>query len=200
MMNKFYPIGSAFDHPIYGKCILAQVDDGKGAVISLTEGNRVYSPRLLDYNHNHPGYGAWNTSKIFGDFFETMEQETVERKEREDKVHFFRYIRPRNVWGGVDSRRGVTFSIELDYVKRIARYGFCICEGENFDKVVGRALSAGRRMFKSSPYYYELYFGDQVDSCGSVTQLIYFLSDVYHHLSPEQQQLVKKLYHMYSKA
>ena len=58
---------------------------------------------------------------------------------------FYRYIRPLGANGEVDSQRGITMRILLNYDKRVVTFSFAICNHENgqpsFSKSIGRHMS-----------------------------------------------------------
>lgn len=68
---------------------------------------------------------------------------------------FYRYIRPFNnelFVTDVDSQRGVTLRIELDYKTRKVKFSYAICNNKNgepsFDKSVGRNIADSRRRYQ----------------------------------------------------
>ena len=67
-------------------------------------------------------------------------------------VEFFRYIRPYEPGTGeIDSQRGTTLFIQLDYPSRTIRFSYAICnhdKGEpSFSKLVGRTMSRHRQTY-----------------------------------------------------
>ena len=64
-------------------------------------------------------------------------------RQKQDVVKLFRYVRPGAPYpyGGIDNLRGLTFYIELDYKNRDIRFSFSRCEGDNFDKKLGKQIA-----------------------------------------------------------
>lgn len=84
----------------------------------------------------------------------------LDRVDRKETVHvskksksnpvFYRYIRPFN--DGVDSQRGVTLRIELNYKTRKVQFSYAICNNKNgepsFEKEVGRRIANSRKRYE----------------------------------------------------
>lgn len=71
----------------------------------------------------------------------------------ENSPTFYRYIRPVDEYTDeISSQEGVTLKITLDYVNRVLRFSYSICNhgrGEpSFSKSEGRKIADGRKMFE----------------------------------------------------
>ena len=54
---------------------------------------------------------------------------------------FTRFYQP---FGDIDPRSGVSYSFEIDYGKREIRFGYSVCNGDNFVKKVGTQFATKR--------------------------------------------------------
>ena len=62
----------------------------------------------------------------------------LDKKER--FVSFIRYVRPKHN-NEIDNLQGVTFAIVLDYQEKTIKYGYSVCDGDNFIKEIGTSLA-----------------------------------------------------------
>jgi hypothetical protein len=110
-------------------------------------------------------------------------------------VNFVRYLRPYK-WDGnftrteVDNLRGTTFAISLDYEFQTISFAYSVCNGDNFDKSVGKAIATQR--IKN----YEIHSIPMVD--GKINELG-VLMDIYKAIynSPacsERTKMLKEFY------
>lgn len=190
-MKKFYPIGSKLSNADYGECILAQTGSGMGTMISLQNGNRISEPTELTWEPKI-GYGLYSSHPYIEEF--------IQPEKKPDVILFHRYIRPRNFWGEVDNMRGVTVAVELDYNQRLARFGISICDGDNFNKDLGRYIAEQRLWNKEDPFYYVIPIENGIPKCGSVNLLISSLTSNWEYLDERQQRICHKLLYAYVEA
>jgi len=94
-------------------------------------------------------------AKLFLDQYPFFEEKTASNKQKtqpkqkkqqkERFVRFYRFVRFRDERGKIDSRKGVTFYIELDYMMNILRFSMATCDGnDNFSKQKGREITKNR--------------------------------------------------------
>lgn len=58
-----------------------------------------------------------------------------------DLIEVVRYYRPLNDNGNIDSSRGITAIFTIDYVNNVFKATWSMCNGDNFDKQLGKALA-----------------------------------------------------------
>jgi hypothetical protein len=68
-------------------------------------------------------------------------------KEKPRFIEVVRYCRPlymdirHDLYGNIISNQGVTFYFVLDYQEKEVRFGYSVCNGDNFEKRMGRDLA-----------------------------------------------------------
>jgi hypothetical protein len=92
-------------------------------------------------------------------------------------VTVYRYVRPCDRFGNHQPNRGLTICAEIDYQKQQVIYGVAICEGDNFEKSVGRRLSNVSMITRSSNFSFTVPLSNGVVSSDGVVDMLmqYFL-------------------------
>ena len=84
---------------------------------------------------------------------------SVEKKTKKSKKQYstelsptlFRYIRPIDDTGDIDSQKGVTLKLNLDYKRRVVNFSYAICNHKNGEPSFSK--KDGQRIASEKPVY-----------------------------------------------
>jgi hypothetical protein len=87
----------------------------------------------------------------------------VRKVEKPRFIDFVRYVRPYKTTDDyrnpvqIDNLQGITFKVQLDYEKKTIRFGYSVCNGDNFNKKLG--IQNATSMFNLDPITMPMYNG-----------------------------------------
>lgn len=88
-------------------------------------------------------------------------------------VEFFRFHRPFDYkLCHVKSDQGITMYVVLDYTSRLGIVSFAVCNGDNFNKAIGKHI-ARQRMSRGEKCVFTL--EEFADSCLTIRDFVYKL-------------------------
>lgn len=134
----FYPVGHRF-YCFGNTYILAQLSEIRGTFINVESGNRYSDDFVLLELGGNGVRGTYYVPE------ELQEISVFSKEDKPDIVEFFRYIRPHNNTGEIDNLRGVTLRFVLNYPEDKVDVFVSICNGDNFEKQLGRDLCTWAR-------------------------------------------------------
>lgn len=167
---------------VFNGCMLVQVGPKKGMIINLNSGNRMSDKTvglyMQDPTTTSLSYGChFDKDFLFDGCPEVIHQRInivtpePQPEKNTDQVSFIRYIRPLDKLGNIDSQKGITFLIQLDYVDREVNFQYSICNGDNFSKDIGQSVAYDRTVTLGGCYTLPLP-KDGIPTPGSVSYIV----------------------------
>ena len=203
MANTLQNVKQMFIGDKIGNYILARVDETLAQFINTETGR------------------AWNFAKY--PLFQNVEEEVcaflknedlprlspndvikskfdgVKKVEKPRYIDFIRYVRPYKTTDDyrnpvqIDNLQGITFKIQLDYKQKKIRFGYSVCNGDNFNKKLG--IENATSMFNVNPIVMPMH-NEQISQDGTIQDI--YESDAFKELSYQARKQMKDYFNYVS--
>ena len=129
----------------------------------------------------------------------TSKFEGVKKVEKPRFIEFVRYVRPYKTTDDyrnpvqIDNLQGITFKIQLDYKQKKIRFGYSVCNGDNFNKKLG--IENATSMFNMNPIVM-LMHNEQISQEGTIQDI--YNSAAFKQLSYQARRQMKDYFNYIS--
>ena len=129
----------------------------------------------------------------------TSKFEGVKKVEKPRYIEFIRYVRPFKTTNDlrnpdqIDNLQGITFKIQLDYKQKRIRFGYSVCNGDNFNKKLG--IQNATSMFNMNPIVMPMK-NEQISQEGTILDI--YNSAAFKELSYQARKQMKDYFNYIS--